>query len=132
LRCWSLTCPATSAHKTQQRRVIFLGTPTKAKKNIFYSRVLFLQPGLQMISERDDQYIFFSQQPHVRRIYFGGNKSLRPRITNISPFLFVIVTLSRKSLSGQSLAFVIICRIFGEKRLPFAESEFMESEDGSM
>jgi len=28
---------------------------------IFYSSALFVQPGLQMMSERDDQYIFFSQ-----------------------------------------------------------------------
>ena len=30
-------------------------------ENIFYSSALFVQPGLQMISEQDDQYIFVSQ-----------------------------------------------------------------------
>ena len=39
-----------------------------AVENIFCCSALFVQPGLQMINERDDQYIFFSQysrKPHV-------------------------------------------------------------------
>jgi len=40
-----------------------------AVENIFCCSALFVQPGLQMINERDDQYIFFSQHsrnPHVQ------------------------------------------------------------------
>ena len=36
---------------------------------IFYGSPLFIQPGLQMISERDDQYIFYIQ--HCRKPYVG-------------------------------------------------------------
>jgi len=51
-----------------------------AVENIFYRLALFVQPGLQVISERDDQYIFVSQhsrKPHVvrrRSIYFCSIK----------------------------------------------------------
>jgi len=44
-----------------------------AVDDLFYSSALFVQPGLQVISERDDQYIFFSQysgKPHVGCCYF--------------------------------------------------------------
>jgi hypothetical protein len=39
-----------------------------AVENIFYGWDLFVYPGLQMISDRDDQYIFLNQhsrKPHV-------------------------------------------------------------------
>jgi len=39
---------------------------------IFCSSAIFVQPGLQLISERDDQYIFVSQhsrKPHVVRSF---------------------------------------------------------------
>ena len=39
---------------------------------IFYCSVLFVQPGVQLISERDDQYIFVSQhdrKPNVVRSF---------------------------------------------------------------
>ena len=38
---------------------------------IFCCSALFVQPGLQLISERDDQYIFFSQ--HSRKPHVGGS-----------------------------------------------------------
>src|SRR6476661_3472160 len=40
---------------------------------IFCCSALFVQPGLQMISERDDQYIFFSQ--HSRKPHVGSSHS---------------------------------------------------------
>ena len=49
-----------------------VNAPDRYRGNvIFCCSALFVKPGLQMISERDDQYIFVSQhsrKPHVRRI----------------------------------------------------------------
>jgi hypothetical protein len=42
---------------------------TKAEVDvIFCSSALFVQPGVQMISERDDQYIFVSQHNRKRNV----------------------------------------------------------------
>jgi hypothetical protein len=42
-----------------------------AVDNIFCSSALFVQPGLKLISERDDEYIFFSQ--HSRKPHVSGS-----------------------------------------------------------
>jgi hypothetical protein len=65
--------------------VIRLPEPLLSKVNvvevIFYSLALFVQPGLQLMSERDDQYIFCSQ--HSRKPYVACSACHHERLIYI-------------------------------------------------